>query len=73
MTKLLVKKKGGKRLNSMNVGLSLFSLVSIFNIVLLIVGFACLIQLFRLLTKGIQVLEIIITENKLKRKMEAIG
>lgn len=57
----------------MNVGLSLFSLVSIFNIVLWIVGFACLIQLFRLLTKGIQVLEIIITENKLKKKIETIG
>ncbi|SDH43610.1 hypothetical protein [Desulfosporosinus hippei] len=54
-------------MNSINVGFSLFSLVYIFKIVLWMVGFACLIQLFRLLTKGIKALDIFIEENKLNK------
>lgn len=47
-------------MNPINVNFGLFGLAATFNFVLWIVGFACLIQLFRFLTKGIKALDIFI-------------
>lgn len=51
-------------MSTLNVGFGLFSLVTIFNIALYLTGFACLIQLFRFLTKGIRALDIYISEKE---------
>lgn len=57
-------------MNPISVNFGLFGLVATFNFVLWILGFACLVQLFRFLTKGIKALDIFITENKFNNKVE---
>lgn len=47
-----------------SIDFGLFGLASTFNFILWILGFVCLIQLLRFLTKGIKVLDIYITKNK---------
>ncbi|WP_434511720.1 hypothetical protein [Desulfitobacterium sp. AusDCA] len=57
-------------MNPISVNFGLFGLAATFNFVLWIVGFACLIQLFRFLTKGIKALDIFITENRSNNKTD---
>lgn len=57
-------------MNPISVDFGLFGLAATFNFLLWILGFVCLIQLFRFLTKGIKVLDIYITKNKLNKKIE---
>ena len=57
-------------MNPISVNFGLFGLITAFNFVLWILGFACLIQLFRFLTKGIKTLDIFIAENKFSKKIE---
>ncbi|AHF08355.1 hypothetical protein [Desulfitobacterium metallireducens] len=51
-------------MNPISVNFGLFGLAATFNVLLLILGFACLIQLFRFLTKGIKALDIYIKNVK---------
>ena len=57
-------------MNDISFNFGLFGLASTFNFLLLILGFVCLIQLLRFLTKGIKALDIYITQNKLNKKIE---
>lgn len=57
-------------MNPVSVNFGLFGLAATFSFLLWILGFVCLIQLFRFLTKGIKVLDIYITKNKLNKKFE---
>ncbi|MEA4901076.1 hypothetical protein [Desulfitobacterium sp.] len=50
-------------MNPISVNSGVFGLAVVFNFVLWIVGFACLIQLFRFLTKGIKALDIFIKKG----------
>ncbi|MDR3586302.1 MAG: hypothetical protein P4L59_13430 [Desulfosporosinus sp.] len=57
-------------MNDISFNFGLFGLAATFNFLLLIMGFVCLIQLLRFLTKGIKALEIYITKNMSNKKIE---
>ena len=57
-------------MNDISYNFGLFGLAATFNFLLLILGFVCLIQLLRFLTKGIKALDIYITKNKSNKKIE---
>ncbi|MHB8077101.1 hypothetical protein [Desulfosporosinus fructosivorans] len=57
-------------MNDISFSFGLFGLAATFNFLILILGFVCLIQLLRFLTKGIKALDIYITKNKLNKKIE---
>jgi len=57
-------------MNDISFNFGLFGLAATFNFLLLILGFVCLIQLLRFLTKGIKALDIYITKNKSNKKIE---
>jgi len=57
-------------MNDISFNFGLFGLAAIFNFLLLVLGFVCLIQLLRFLTKGIKALDIYITKNKLIKEIE---
>ena len=51
-------------MNDISFNFGLFGLAATFNFLLLILGFVCLVQLLRFLTKGIKALDIYITKNR---------
>jgi len=57
-------------MNDISFNFGLFGLAATFNFLLLVLGFVCLIQLLRFLTKGIKALDIYITKNKLIKEIE---
>ena len=57
-------------MNDISFNFGLFGLVATFNFLLFVLGFICLIQLLRFLTKGIKALDIYITKNKLNKQIE---
>lgn len=57
-------------MNPVSVDFGLFGLAATFNFLFWVLGFVCLIQFLRFLTKGIKAIDIYITKNKSDRKNE---